>query len=78
MSPANLVGGGVSTGQLADHNSDSVVYSVAQLSLDTTVVCQKPVVPHWDCSRIHLLYSTILIYTFLIHSLSSLSSNQDL
>ncbi|EDR01914.1 uncharacterized protein LACBIDRAFT_332928 [Laccaria bicolor S238N-H82] len=23
-----------------------------------TVVCQKLVVPHWDCSRIHLLYST--------------------
>ena len=60
MSPAILVGGGVSTGRSADRNSDGVVYSVAQLYLGATVVCRKPVVPHWDRSAIHLLYSTLL------------------
>ena len=55
MSPAILVGVGVSTGRSADRNSDSVVYSVAQLYLDATVVCREPVVPHWDRSGIHLL-----------------------
>ena len=59
VSPAVLVGGGVSTGRSADRNSDGVVYSVAQLYLGATVVCRKPVVPHWDCSGIHLLYSTL-------------------
>ena len=38
----------------------SMVYSVAQLYLGATVVCRKPVVPHWDRSGIHLLYSTLL------------------
>ena len=60
VSPAILVGGGVSTGRSADRNSDGVVYSVAQLYLGATVVCRKPVVPHWDRSGIHLLYSTLL------------------
>ena len=60
VSPAILVGGRVSTGRSADHNSDGVVYSIAQLYLGATVVCRKPVVPHWDCSGIHLLYSTLL------------------
>ena len=59
VSPAVLVGGGVSTGRSADRNSDGVVYSVAQLYLGATVVCRKPVVPHWDRSGIHLLYSLL-------------------
>lgn len=37
-----------------------MVCSVAQLYLGATVVCRKPVVPHWDRSGIHLLYSTQL------------------
>lgn len=37
-----------------------MVCSVAQLYLGATVVCWKPVVPHWDRSGIHLLYSTQL------------------
>ena len=41
-------------GQLADHNSGSVVCSIAQLYLDATVVYQEPVVPHWDRSGINL------------------------
>ena len=32
-----------------------MVYSVAQLYLGATVVCRKPVVPHWDRSGLHLL-----------------------
>ena len=62
MSPAILVRGGVSTGRLADRNSDSVVYSVAQLYLGTTVECRKLVVPHWDHSGIHLLLLLLLLH----------------
>ena len=40
VSPANLVGGGFSTGQSADRYSDSVVCAVAQLYLDATVGCR--------------------------------------
>ena len=38
-------------------------YIIAQLYLGATVVCRKPVVPHWDRSGIHLLYSTLSYLT---------------
>ena len=37
-----------------------LIYSVAQSYLGATVVCQKPVVPHWGrLEYIYLLYSTL-------------------
>ena len=40
----------------------ATVCSVVQLYLDATVVCRKPIAPHWDRSGIHL---SILVSIYL-------------